>query len=291
MAHTDPLTIAPLEMLKRNGISVFSDLTALIAARSIYRLTTTLLAVCVEGAVSAHIDLDVRRMSAGTIMVLRPGHRVADITKSEDFCGFFILLDEALYANMLPFYKGAMTSCFVYFRDNSLIGVDSAEMRNLRLLHKILERKLPRIELPYVRMMLHALCEALFYETVSIYISAMQRSGGNGQTTTRRSDLMNRFTELVGKHYASQRSVGWYAEQLHVSPKHLSSTIKEISGFTAGQWIDRKVVREAQILLRHTGKSIGEIADELNFANQSFFGKYFKNLTGKAPREYRTNTF
>lgn len=279
------ITPAPLEMLKRNGIAVFSDLTDLISARAIYRLTTTLLAVCVEGAVSAHIDLDVRRMSAGTIMVLRPGHRVADITKSEDFCGFFILLDEMQYANMVPMYKGYMASCFIYFRDDSIVGVDRAEMDNLRMLHTMLERKMSRLELPYVRMMFQSLCEALFYETVSIYIGAMQRGGG--QVSSRRSDLLNRFAELVGEHYARERSVGWYADQLHLSAKHLSASIKETSGFTAGQWIDRKVVREAQILLSHTGKTIGEIADELHFANQSFFGKYFKNLTGKTPREYR----
>ena len=30
-----------------------------------------------------------------------------------------------------------------------------------------------------------------------------------------------------------------------------------------------------------------EIADRLNFANQSFFGKYFKHYTGMSPKEYR----
>ena len=54
--------------------------------------------------------------------------------------------------------------------------------------------------------------------------------------------------------------------------------MKEISGKTAGEWIDSLVVLEAKALLKSSELSIQEIADELHFANQSFFGKYFKQM-------------
>ena len=69
--------------------------------------------------------------------------------------------------------------------------------------------------------------------------------------------------------------------------KHLSTVVKEISGKTAGEWIDSLVVLEAKALLKSSELSIQEIADELHFANQSFFGKYFKHHTGMSPKEYR----
>ena len=81
--------------------------------------------------------------------------------------------------------------------------------------------------------------------------------------------------------------MNFYAEKLFVTPKHLSAVLKEISGKTAGEWIDHRVILEAKLLLRTTGMNIQEISVALNFSNQSFFGKYFKHLTGLSPREYR----
>ncbi|MDE6229526.1 MAG: helix-turn-helix domain-containing protein, partial [Muribaculaceae bacterium] len=46
---------------------------------------------------------------------------------------------------------------------------------------------------------------------------------------------------------------------------------------------------EAKNLLRFSGKNIQQIAFELNFSNQSSFGKYFKNLTGMSPSEFQNS--
>ena len=51
--------------------------------------------------------------------------------------------------------------------------------------------------------------------------------------------------------------------------------------------IDEFVILEAKNLLRFSGKNIQQIAYELNFPNQSSFGKYFKHLTGMSPSEYQ----
>ncbi|KAB5217038.1 helix-turn-helix domain-containing protein, partial [Bacteroides ovatus] len=50
---------------------------------------------------------------------------------------------------------------------------------------------------------------------------------------------------------------------------------------------DELVILEAKALLNSSSMNIQEIADRLNFANQSFFGKYFKHYTGMSPKEYR----
>lgn len=96
------------------------------------------------------------------------------------------------------------------------------------------------------------------------------------------------FIDLLESHFREERAVNFYAERLFVTPKHLSAVLKEISGQTAGEWIDQRVILEAKLLLRTTGMNIQEISTALNFSNQSFFGKYFKHLTGISPREYRT---
>ena len=106
-------------------------------------------------------------------------------------------------------------------------------------------------------------------------------------TSTLHKKVFEMFIELVEKYHNKERSVGFYADKLCISPKYLSQIIKNVSGFSAPDIIDKYVILEAQHLLRHTDLSVKEIADQLNFPNQSFFYKYFKSHTGCTPNFYR----
>lgn len=99
--------------------------------------------------------------------------------------------------------------------------------------------------------------------------------------------IFEQFTQLLQEHHKRERNVGFYAEQMNITPKYLSSVIKEISGKTAARWIDEYVILEAKTLLKYSGMSIQEIANALNFSTQSFFGKYFKQHTGYSPSRFK----
>jgi len=81
--------------------------------------------------------------------------------------------------------------------------------------------------------------------------------------------------------------VSWYAQQLDITPKYLSEMVKQVSKRTPNEWIDNYVTREIRVLLKNTTKSIKDIAVEMNFPNQSFLGKYFKEHAGVSPSAYR----
>ncbi len=70
--------------------------------------------------------------------------------------------------------------------------------------------------------------------------------------------------------------MGFYARQLCITPKYLTTLIKRISGLSVSEWIDNYVIIEAKTLLKYSNMSVQEIAYALNFPNQSFFGSYFK---------------
>jgi AraC-like DNA-binding protein len=63
--------------------------------------------------------------------------------------------------------------------------------------------------------------------------------------------------------------------------------MKAFSGKTAYQWINDALITESKILLHKPDNAIQQVADELNFADQSSFGKFFRKHTGLTPREYR----
>jgi len=107
---------------------------------------------------------------------------------------------------------------------------------------------------------------------------------------TRKEDLTMSFIKLLTIHFKEERSVQFYADALFVTPKHLSKTVKDLTGRTCGEFIDEMVITEAKILLNDLNLSIGNVADELHFSDQFFFSKYFKQHTGLNPTEYKINS-
>jgi AraC-like DNA-binding protein len=93
----------------------------------------------------------------------------------------------------------------------------------------------------------------------------------------------------VERNFRVERRVGWYAEQLCITPKYLSETVKQVSRRTPNEWIDNYVTLEVRVLLKNSTMSIKEIAQTLNFPNQSFLGKFFKEHVGMSPSDYRKN--
>jgi AraC-like DNA-binding protein len=104
---------------------------------------------------------------------------------------------------------------------------------------------------------------------------------------TRAEAIFNDFILLVKDNFRSQRKVSWYAQNLCITSKYLSETVKQVSRRTPNEWIDHYVTLEIRVLLKNSAMSIKEIAQMLHFPNQSFLGKYFKEHVGMSPSKYR----
>ncbi|MCH3923827.1 MAG: helix-turn-helix domain-containing protein [Bacteroidales bacterium] len=107
--------------------------------------------------------------------------------------------------------------------------------------------------------------------------------------STKEAQLFEHFIELLTHNHTKERSVVFYADKLNLAPKYFSTIIKNYSHRSASKWINDYVILEAKTLLKYSDLSIKQISTQLNFQNQSFFGKYFKNLTGLSPHEYQNN--
>ena len=126
--------------------------------------------------------------------------------------------------------------------------------------------------------------QSLFYEIMDYeYI----RTSIELRRKSRKQEVMAKFVLAVSENFRTERQVSFYAEKICITPKHLSAVVKDLTGKTASDWIERYVILEAKMLLKSTDLTIQEISNRLNFTNQSFFGKYFKHQTGYSPSEYR----
>ena len=104
---------------------------------------------------------------------------------------------------------------------------------------------------------------------------------------SRRDEVLQKFVTQLYRNYRTQHEVRFYADQQFLTTRYFSSIIKSCSGKTPTQWIATALLVEARNLLSHTNMNIREISDALNFPNQSYFGKWFKNLTTISPLDFR----
>lgn len=114
-----------------------------------------------------------------------------------------------------------------------------------------------------------------------------QQGGSITVTADNLQPLVVNFKKLLYKEYRSQRTVQFYADRLNITPKHLSEQLKKFTGKTAGEWIDEAIILEAKVLLQNKKYSVAEVSAQLNFADQSVFGKFFKAHTQFTPLQYR----
>ena len=104
---------------------------------------------------------------------------------------------------------------------------------------------------------------------------------------SRQDEIVARFLQCVHENYREHRDVGFYAAQMGLSLKYMSHVIYEKTGRHPTKWIKDYVILEAKTMLRSGRYSIQQIADELHFPNQSFFGKYFKEAVGVSPKKWK----
>lgn len=134
------------------------------------------------------------------------------------------------------------------------------------------------------RELVTAMGEVLCYEILSIYFA---HNPQQAQHKDRKNRIFQNFIVSLYQNHRTEREVTYYAQEQYLTPRYFSAIIKEKSGISALQWIIRMVIADAKQMLRSSDLSIKEIASELNFSTQSFFGKYFKQYVGISPTEYR----
>lgn len=266
-----------------NEFAIFNDISDIPIFEYPGRIEPAVLIVCLKGTANVKINLREYEMHQNQLVLILPEHIIQSTGKSDDFEGLFIVISPSFMERDLPTLDKILP-IFFYTIDHPCTDIDDAEVELLKEYHTFLWKCARINENPYRREITQNLLRALFYEVSNIFRNHIPN---NERKKTRKEELFSKFVKLVSQYFKIDRSVAFYAEKLFITPKHLSATVKEISSKSAGEWIDDQVILEAKALLKTSTLSIQEIAEELNFPNQSFFGKYFKRQTGMTPGDYR----
>lgn len=103
----------------------------------------------------------------------------------------------------------------------------------------------------------------------------------------RTRQLFNRFMMLVEHEYKKSRDVNYYAALLNITPKYLTTIVRQMTGQTPKRIIDHYTVLQLRLCLQNSELSVKQIAWEFNFSDVSFFCRFFKRHTGVSPMQMR----
>ena len=99
--------------------------------------------------------------------------------------------------------------------------------------------------------------------------------------------LTHAFKALLAERVCRQHHVADYAAQLHITPNHLNKVLRETTGKAPTRWIDEALLLEAKVRLSQTPDTIAMIADQLGFADPSYFSRLFRRYEGLTPSAFR----
>jgi len=250
-----------------------------------YRSEGYIIGICTRGTAKVEVNLQAYDARPDAMLLATPFHVLRIYDYSDDFLCRFIVFSKAflIETNL----NSHFLELFSFFNTEAT-PVSYPDHQHAELLLNLfsdIQHNLQREDHPYRTEICRSILTTLLYELAAIY-EHQHVIIKNRQT--RKQELNTLFQNLVFRNYKVHRNVQFYADALYVSPKHLTETIKEVTGKTAGEWIDDAVVLEAKVLLRNHEISIAQVADEIHFPDQSSFGKYFKKHTSFSPTEYRS---
>ena len=240
--------------------------TRFLEKEKIYQIVEPRLVLGMDGQADICLNLQDYHLEKGCLLLL-PSDTILEIKNVSD--------DARVVA--LGFREG------INLTDEIVLNASPAEFsRILRMIYltwDILQLK------PYRRKTIQNLLQSIISDIQ--YIKDIADESEKHDQSTRTQDVFMKFKRLVHKYCFSERSIPFYASQLHVTPHHLSAIIRKASGHSVMYWINRATIQEAKLLLK-TNNAMGyEIADQLHFPSASAFSKFFKRETGMTPKMYQ----
>lgn len=240
--------------------------TRFLEKEKIYQIVEPRLVLGMNGQADICLNLQDYHLEKGCLLLL-PSDTILEIKNVSD--------DARVVA--LVFREG------INLTDEAVLNASPAEFsRILRMIYltwDILQLK------PYRRKTIQNLLQSIISDIQ--YIKDIADESEKHDQGTRTQDVFMQFKRLVHKYCFSERSIPFYASQLHVTPHHLSAIIRKASGQSVMYWVNRATIQEAKLLLK-TNDAMGyEIADQLHFPSASAFSKFFKRETGMTPKMYQ----
>ena len=174
--------------------------------------------------------------------------------------------------------------------EDPIIALDDKEMEAIKRNFDIIYYYLKEDHKEYKEILLRSSLFLFMVEIISMINSKIEAARKKGnvleRAKNREEEIIIKFMVMIRKHAYKEHNPAFFADGLFISVQYLSLILKKNTGHTASYWIANEITRLAKGMLRDPDYTIAQVAEQLHFADQSSFGKFFKKHTGISPKKY-----
>ncbi len=265
------------QKIKENGIAILDDVRELPSGREPFTSPDYVICIGHRGTMQMTYDDMPDHSSKQTVAVVFPNHTLRMVSKTDDYLATLVVVDAALLDDPLLRIIGQLR---YRYEPHPWVELDRREYSVIMHMVGVM-RETASIDIPNRKHFMMSQLEFFMrllshYRTVKLNETAVEK---------RVSTL---FSNDLAQYFRDHRDVGFYAAKVCLTPKHFSTVVRQETGHTAAWWIHRQVVSEAKNLLTmRPDLNIQAVADQLGFADQATFSRYFHRETGISPTEFR----
>jgi AraC-like DNA-binding protein len=243
-----------------------------------------LIVICTEGIAQFDYDGQQIRLHKDDLFLYMAHSVVTNFMSSSDFNCRQIWFSRGELWNINK-YGEVSLSDLPYLKRHPIMHLTDDDVKLLDDYFQLLCRRMRDPSPVLYSNIVRSLVSTMMLEILSM----MRRQEPENTVTTdvHRQRLANEFMRLVEQSDGRIRKVDDFANQLNITPKYLSTLLKETMNRRPSEMIHFYTLKAIEHRLRFTDMTMQEIANDMNFANASFFGKYFKEHAGMTPMDFR----
>ena len=276
-------TKALIQSIEQTDILIVRKMPRFFGYNEDFVFPHIILTLILSGSARAMYDMRVITHHKNDLTIILPGHIMHPMDCSDDFTYALLfispkMLDDLRFQTFSHDYEKFNYAPVCTLTDEQATHL-LAIVNQLDIIANHTEKELPH---RYQALLAQL---AVGYEFLNYY----RRDQDRQWAENRQTDIFDRFCDLVVKHYRESREVKYYADLLHLTPKHLSKVIRSATnGVSPVKWIEQYVATQAKRLIEtRTTQTLQETAYMLGFTEPTSFYRYFKRATGMTAKQYR----
>jgi AraC-like DNA-binding protein len=251
---------------------------------STYTTEHVLVMICTTGKIQFEYDGHLTTVHNGELFLGVPGSVLSDYMVSPDFdCKLLAVKPTEVMASRE--LHTMVINSLLYIKTHPVAHLTESDAEDVSAYYDLICHRIRQAEHRYQNGEVCSLINAFLLRVVGIM--------GSGQDATETVSsvhgdrLVEKFVWMVNEDCGRNRLVEYYADRLNITPKYLSTLVRNTLGRTPTDVIKVVTMKEIERRLRHSTDSIKQISQAMKFPNTSFFGKYFKQHSGMTPNSYR----
>lgn len=223
------------------------------------------------------------------LLIVTPRLLVETKAASDDFCGYYLAIDEKQYNGMMA--SDSSYSHLTLFYTAHQVPLIHCEKVAGDVVLGLMDQLSHLMKCAYTnvyidKMMMHVE-EALMLQLINV----LPQNYENPVKLSHQEEVFRSFIELLSENYRQHHDSRFYSDSLNISNSYLARILKSIAGQSVKEFISAMLVKDSGAMLRYTDMPIAQISDELGFTDQTAFSKFFRQQTGMSPIDFRKEEY